>query len=86
MNKISEYGVDNVVISDRDEIFLYFTGKNSESECINQEIKLQLSTKNISKARDHPTTGFEDQTDPSKKIKIDTLAPELQVIDFIYKF
>ncbi len=50
-------------------------GKTSESQCINQEIKLQLSTKNISKAREHPTTGFEDQADPSKKIKVDTLTP-----------
>lgn len=51
LNKISEYGVDNVTISDRSEIDNYFLGKTSESQCINQEIKLQLSTKNISKTR-----------------------------------
>jgi hypothetical protein len=50
-------------------------GKTPESQCINQEIKLQLATKNISKTRDQPTTGFEDQNDPAKKQKIDVLSP-----------
>lgn len=86
LNKISEYGVDNVTISDRSEIDNYFLGKIAESQCINQEIKLQLSTKNLSRARDQPAAGFEDQADPAKKLKTDTLSPELQVIDFIHKF
>jgi hypothetical protein len=45
LNKISEYGVDNVTISDRDEIVNYFLGKTTDSKCINQELKLQLSMK-----------------------------------------
>ncbi len=36
LEKISEYGVDNVTISDRTEIDNYFLGKTSESQCINQ--------------------------------------------------
>lgn len=36
INKISEYGVDNVTISDRAEIDKYFMGKTSESQCISQ--------------------------------------------------
>jgi hypothetical protein len=31
MNKVSEYGVDNVVVSDREQIYQYFNGKISES-------------------------------------------------------
>lgn len=75
MTRISEIGVDIVTISDREEIKSYFTGKSSESQCINQEIKLQLATKNISKVRDQPTTGFEDINDPTKKQKVDALSP-----------
>lgn len=75
MAKASEIGVDLVTISDRDEVKSYFTGKINESQCINQEIKLQLATKNISKVRDQPTTGFEDINDPNKKQKIDALSP-----------
>lgn len=86
LNKISEYGVDNVIISDRAEIDAYFLGKASESQCINQEIKLQLATKNISKTREQPAGGFDEQADPAKKLKTENLSPELQVIEFISKF
>lgn len=86
MEKISEYGVDNVTISDRTEIENYFLGKTSESQCINQEIKLQLSTKNVNKTREQPAGGFDEQADLTKKIKTEVLSPELQVIEFISKF
>jgi hypothetical protein len=36
MNKITEYGVENITISDRDEILKYFLGKISDSICISQ--------------------------------------------------
>jgi hypothetical protein len=47
---------------------------------------LQLSTKNISKAREQPSGGFDELGDPAKKVKSETLSPELQVIEFISKF
>lgn len=69
INKITEYGVDNVTISDREEIVNYFTGKINDSACINQEAKLNLSLKNNAQ-RAQPTTGFEEEGgDPSKKLK-----------------
>lgn len=36
ITKITEYGVDNVTISDREEIVNYFMGKINDSICINQ--------------------------------------------------
>ena len=59
--KITEYGVENVPISDRQEISDYFTGKIKESSCINQEAKLNLALKNSTnnQQRNMPTTGFE---------------------------
>jgi len=47
---------------------------------------LQLSTKNIGKAREQPSGGFDELGDPAKKVKSETLSPELQVIEFISKF
>lgn len=47
---------------------------------------MQLSTKNISKAREQPSGGFDELGDPAKKVKSETLSPELQVIEFISKF
>lgn len=78
--------MDNVTISDRAEIENYFLGKTSESQCISQEIKLQLATKNVNKAREQPAGGFDEQADPAKKVKTEVLSPELQVIEFISKF
>jgi hypothetical protein len=47
---------------------------------------LQLSTKNVSKAREQPSGGFDELGDATKKVKAETLSPELQVIEFISKF
>lgn len=47
---------------------------------------MQLSTKNVNKTREQPSGGFDDQADPAKKLKADTISPELQVIEFISKF
>ena len=80
MNKITEYGVENITISDRDEISKYFLGKISDSACISQQAKLQLSLK-TNPTRTQPTTGFEEGGDPLKKQKAEhTLPFELQVI------
>lgn len=47
----------------------YFLGKISESNCINQEAKLNLSLKNNAQ-RSAPSGGFEDDGgDPNKKVK-----------------
>ena len=79
--KVTEYNVENVTISDREEIINYFTGKVSHTNCINQEAKLALSLK----PRTAPTSGFEDiQEEPSKKIKTDPL--EIQILEQVFKF
>lgn len=46
MKKVSEYEVETVNVADRNEIIKYFEGKISDSDCINQELKLQLASKN----------------------------------------
>ena len=67
MLKVSEHGLDNVTVSDRQAIADYFLGKVSESECINQEIKLELATK--SAKRDQPSSGFDEGGEGGKKVK-----------------
>jgi hypothetical protein len=55
---VSEYDIEAVIKPDRDEMVRYFLGETSESACINNEAKLQLSMKN-NLQRSHPTTGFD---------------------------
>ena len=43
--KVSEMGVDSVTVSDRQAIADYFLGKVKDTDCINQELKIQLATK-----------------------------------------
>ena len=83
ITKITEYGVENVTISDREEMANYFLGKVKESLCINQEAKLQLAMKNP--PHRPPQTGLEEEGgEPTKKVKTDPI--EVQVIEQIYKF
>lgn len=86
LERVTEYGLENVLVSDRKEVENYFLKKDSTTNCINQQLKLQLSTKNQTKTREQPATGFEHVQEPTKKQKIDTLTEELQVINFINKF
>lgn len=80
LSKIAEYGVDNVTISDREAIINYFLGKVSDSNCISQELKLQLSTKGNTR-KEQP------QEEEGKKPKPEFKLPfELEVIDYISKF
>lgn len=47
-------------VADRDEVGKYFTGQIDETDCINQELKLQLASKNIVVGkRDQPVGGIE---------------------------
>lgn len=54
-SKANELGIEAVNIGDRDEIIKYLDGRIGDSSCINQELKLQLASKNGK--RDQPTTG-----------------------------
>ena len=86
LSKVSEYDIEAVIKPDRDEMVRYFLGETSESACINNEAKLQLSMKN-NLQRSHPTTGFDQNWYPAKKQKTEHILPlELQVIELIYKF
>jgi hypothetical protein len=58
--KVTELGVDNVTISDRDEIANYFLGKIKDSQCINQEAKLNLSLKHHPQ-RPAPSVGLDEE-------------------------
>lgn len=82
--KVSELGLQSVTVSDRQEVADYFLGKVKESQCIDQQLKLELATR--TQKREQPVAGFEDHPDGNKKVKPEQLPFELQVIEFIYKF
>lgn len=50
--------MDQVGVVDAEDIKKYFTGEISQTDCINQELKIVLSHK--SRARDKPSVGFEN--------------------------
>eukprot|EP00919_Chromeraceae_sp_WS-2016_P021744 GHVR01051491.1.p1 GENE.GHVR01051491.1~~GHVR01051491.1.p1 ORF type:complete len:105 (-),score=8.97 GHVR01051491.1:583-897(-) len=58
-------------------------GTISETECINQELKISLSARSIK--RDHPIAGIDDE-EGNKKVKVDNMPFELQVIEYLNKF
>lgn len=83
---LTDLDIRNVLISDRKEIEAYFIHGNPKTACINQQRRLELSTKSQSRIREQPSSGFEACDAPSKRQKPDPLSGELQVIDFIGKF
>lgn len=84
MEKVTELGVDSVIKPDRKEIEAYFVSGDERYSCINQQLKVELSTR--SKVREQPNSGFEPVEAPSKRHKRDPMEAELQVMEFISKF
>lgn len=56
MEKVTELGVESVIKPDRKEIEAYFFSGDERYSCINQQLKVELSTR--TKVRDQPNTGF----------------------------
>jgi hypothetical protein len=56
MEKVTELGVESVIKPDRKEIEAYFISGDERYSCINQQLKVELSTR--SKVREQPNIGF----------------------------
>lgn len=80
---MSIYDLEGILVSDREEIKDYFTGKISATECINEQMRLQLNTKNLL-AESRPVVKFKEVDPIGSKIKGEI--DPLQVIEYISRF
>ena len=81
IERTSQLGVEIVNTADKGEILNYFNGKKQTSECISNELKLEITQKLLKKEKETEDPG------PSKKPKVETENDlNLQVLMWLKSF